>query len=215
MSVQRIAILGAESTGKSTLTAALAAAYDTVWVAEYLRQFVEAQQRVPFEDDQLAIARTQLSHEEALAAGARGLLFCDTTPLMTAVYSDIYWSRVPPELDALAGEHAYALTFVAAPDGPWVPDGLQRESAEVRLRVHAALLARLRRQGVAHTLLEGSLEARLAQAAPLLARLTGGGGSGNAGSTGNTISSINSINSINSMSGSSSSTTHSTQDRSR
>lgn len=172
VTVARIAIVGAESTGKSTLTAALAARWDTAWVPEFLREFVEINARVPFEDDQLGIARTQLAHEDALAASARGLLFCDTTPLMTAVYSEIYWGRVPPALEALARAHAYALTFVAAPDGPWVPDGLQRESAEVRLRVHEALLARLRRQAVPYTLLTGAFEARLAQAAVPLAAVT-------------------------------------------
>lgn len=168
MSVERIAILGAESTGKSTLTAALAAAYDTAWVPEYLREFVEVSQRVPFEDDQIGIARTQLLREDALAARAHGLLFCDTTPLMTAVYSDIYWGRVPPALDALARSHDYAITLVVAPDGPWIPDGLQRESAEVRLRVHAALLARLQDQQIDFTLLTGPLAQRLQQAAPVL-----------------------------------------------
>lgn len=172
MTVRRIAIVGAESTGKSTLTAALAARSDTAWVPEFLREFVEVNQRVPFEDDQLGIARTQLAHEDALAAVARGLLFCDTTPLMTAVYSEIYWGRVPPALESLARSHDYALTLVAAPDGPWIADGLQRESAEVRLRVHEALLARLVRQAIPYTLLRGALDARLAQAAPLLAALT-------------------------------------------
>jgi nicotinamide riboside kinase len=42
----RVAILGAESTGKSTLAEALAMYYDTVWVPEYLREFVEVQGRV-------------------------------------------------------------------------------------------------------------------------------------------------------------------------
>jgi len=164
--VQRIAILGAESTGKSTLTAALAAAWHTAWVPEYLREFVETRQRVPFEDDQIGIARTQLERENALAASTAGaLLFCDTTPLMTAVYSQIYWGRVPPALDALAREHDYAMTFVAAPDGPWIPDGIQRESAAVRLQVHEALLARLDAQAIPFTLLTGALAARLEQAA--------------------------------------------------
>ena len=170
--VARIAILGAESTGKSTLTAALAARWDTAWVPEYLREFVETNARVPFEDDQLPIARTQLARETAQAAHARNLLFCDTTPLMTAVYSAIYWGRVPPALDALALAHDYALTLVAAPDGPWVPDGLQRESAAVRLRVHQALLDRLRDQAIEYTVLTGVLDERLAQAAPLIAALT-------------------------------------------
>lgn len=171
MTVRRVAILGAESTGKSTLTAALAAHWHTAWVPEYLREFVEINARVPFEDDQLGIARTQLAREQAMLASARGMLFCDTTPLMTAVYSAIYWGRVPPALDELARAHDYALTLVAAPDGPWIPDGLQRESAAVRLRVHEALLERLQRQRIDYTLLSGPLEQRLAQAAPLLTPL--------------------------------------------
>lgn len=168
MTVRRIAILGAESTGKSTLTATLAARWDTAWVPEFLREFVEANARVPREDDQIVIARTQQAHEDALAQHARGLLFCDTTPLMTAVYSAIYWGRVPPALDALALAHDYALTLVTAPDGPWVPDGLQRESAAVRLQVHQALIERLDGQRIAYAVLTGGLDERLAQAAPLI-----------------------------------------------
>lgn len=172
MNVRRIAILGAESTGKSTLTAALAAQWQAAWVPEYLREFVDTKARVPFEDDQLEIARTQLAREDAQAARCGGgLLFCDTTPLMTAVYSQIYWGRVPAALDALARQHDYVLTFVAAPDGPWIPDGIQRESAAVRLQVHDALMARLEQQGIACTMLTGDLAQRLQQTVPLLAAL--------------------------------------------
>jgi NadR type nicotinamide-nucleotide adenylyltransferase len=170
MSLRRIAILGAESTGKSTLAAALARRHGTLWVPEYLREFVETEQRVPFEDDQPAIARTQLAREEAMAAhpDARRFLFCDTTPLMTAVYSRIYWGRVPPALLALEAAHDYALTVVAAPDLPWVPDGLQRESEEVRMRVHAQLLAVLGERGVPYVLVEGELAQRVGRVEELL-----------------------------------------------
>jgi nicotinamide riboside kinase len=57
VSVRRIAVLGAESSGKSTLCQALAQRYDTLWVPEYLREFVDTQGRVPFESDQYGIAR--------------------------------------------------------------------------------------------------------------------------------------------------------------
>ena len=59
--VIRVAILGAESTGKSTLAAALAQRHHTLWVPEYLREFVETEQRVPFEDDQVRIAQIQMA----------------------------------------------------------------------------------------------------------------------------------------------------------
>jgi NadR type nicotinamide-nucleotide adenylyltransferase len=170
MSLQRIAILGAESTGKSTLAPALAARYGTLWVPEYLREFVETQQRVPFEDDQPGIARTQRAREDAMAASheARRYLFCDTTPLMTAVYSRIYWGRVPPALLELEAAHDYAVTLVAGLDLPWVPDGLQRESEEVRRQVHECLLAVLRERGIPFTLLEGDLPQRMRQVEALL-----------------------------------------------
>jgi NadR type nicotinamide-nucleotide adenylyltransferase len=169
-SLKRIAILGAESTGKSTLAPALAARYGTLWVPEYLREFVETRQRVPFEDDQLDIARTQLAREEAMAASpeAQRFLFCDTTPLLTAVYSRIYWDRVPPALLALEARHDYAATLVAGLDLPWVPDGLQRESEEVRRRVHECLLAVLRERCIPFTLLEGDLPQRMRQVEELL-----------------------------------------------
>ena len=164
--VRRVAILGAESTGKSTLAAALAQRCHSVWVPEYLREFVETEQRVPFEADQVRIARIQMAREHAAAAviGARGFLFCDTTPFMTAVYSGVSWGRVDPALAALDLHHDYAVTLVAAPDLPWVADGLQRESAAVRQLVHQELVDKLERRAIAYTLLTGSLEQRLAQA---------------------------------------------------
>ena len=167
---RRIALLGAESTGKSTLAAALARRYGTLWVPEYLREFVEVNARVPREDDQPGIAATQLAREHALALDARvrDFLFVDTTPLMTAVYSRIYWGRVPPDLLALEAGHDYAFTLVAAPDLPWVPDGLQRESEEVRQRVHAQLVDVLDARRIPFTLLTGELEARVRQVEDLI-----------------------------------------------
>lgn len=174
MTVARIAILGAESSGKSTLAATLAGRYGTLWVPEYLREFVDTKQRVPFEADQVGIARTQLEREDVAAALASRLLFCDTTPFMTALYSRFYWHRVDEELAQLAAKHDYAATFVAAPDTPWVADGLQRESAEIRDYVHGQVLAGLEARGIAFTLLHGGLEARIAQAAEVLAQFAEG-----------------------------------------
>ena len=62
--IRRIAVLGAESSGKSTLCEALARRYGTLWVPEYLREFVDTHGRVPFETDQFTIARTQRERED-------------------------------------------------------------------------------------------------------------------------------------------------------
>ena len=166
--VRRIAILGAESTGKSTLAAQLAAHYGTPWVPEYLREFVDTHGRTPHEGDQYGIARTQLERENQAAARAGRFLFCDTTPLMTAVYSRVYWGRVPPELLALEAAHDYALTLVAAPDSPWVADGLQRVSEQERERVHRLVLATLDERQIPFVLVEGDLPRRMRQVRDLL-----------------------------------------------
>jgi NadR type nicotinamide-nucleotide adenylyltransferase len=168
--VSRIAILGAESSGKSTLADALATHYGTVWVPEYLREFVETQGRVPFEQDQAGIARTQLEREDAALARASRFLFCDTTPFMTAIYSRIYWNRLDEQLAALAAAHDYAFTLVAAPDGPWVPDGLQRDSDAVRQAVHRLLIATLDEARIPFVQVTGSLPQRLRQAEALLGK---------------------------------------------
>lgn len=167
-SLQRVAILGAESSGKSTLAEALAARYGTVWVPEYLREFVDTRGQVPFESDQYPIARTQAEREGEAAARATRFLFCDTTPLMTALYSRQYWGRVDTQLALLERSHDYAWTFVTAPDSPWEPDGLQRESEEVRQKVHRMLLETLAARAIPYVLLEGDLARRLGQVEGLL-----------------------------------------------
>ena len=169
--VSRVAILGAESSGKSTLAAALAAHYNSIWVPEYLREFVESQERVPDESDQYLIAQTQMAHEDAAVALASRFLFCDTTPLMTAVYSRWYWGRVDAQLALLERRHDYAFTLVTAPDGPWEADGLQRESEEVRQNVHELLLETLRQREIPYLLVNGNLKQRVLQANRLFGTL--------------------------------------------
>lgn len=166
--LSRVAILGAESSGKSTLADALARHYGTVWVPEYLREFVDAHGRVPEESDQYPIARTQMERENAAAQVATRFLFCDTTPMMTALYSRWYWGRVDAQLSLLERRHEYAFTLVTAPDSPWEADGLQRESEEVRQTVHEQVLQMLAEREIPYLLVTGSLPQRMLQATRLL-----------------------------------------------
>jgi len=169
----RIAILGPASSGKSTLAAALAERHATLWVPEYLREFVDHAGRVPVAADQIHIARTQRARETAAAPHARRYLFCDTTPLMTAVYSRHYFGGIDAELALLADAHArdYALTLVTAPDIPWVADGLQRENEEVSIIINRMLLEELAVRGIPYALVGGDMAQRVAQADNALAAL--------------------------------------------
>jgi nicotinamide riboside kinase len=78
---------------------------------------------VPVEADQIHIARTQRAR--GWPRRAQRYLFCDTTPLMTAVYSRHYFGGIDAQLAPLADAHPqrYDLTLVTAADIPWEADG--------------------------------------------------------------------------------------------
>jgi NadR type nicotinamide-nucleotide adenylyltransferase len=169
----RVAIIGGESTGKSTLAAALAAHYGTIWVSEYLREFVDTQQRTPQAHEQFGIARTQVERELALLPQARGYLFCDTTPRMTAMYSLHYFGAIDAELEALMHAHAYDYTIVTAPTNPWSGDGLMRDGDAVRQAVHQLVVEHLQQAGLPFLLVDGEVAQRVQQAVRYLPPVSG------------------------------------------
>ena len=91
--VKRICLLGAESTGKTTLARSLAAAYGTVWNPEYGRPYTELGRDpdAPWTSAEFThIARIQCWYEDCLAGSARRALFCDTDAFTTALFHEVY-----------------------------------------------------------------------------------------------------------------------------
>jgi nicotinamide riboside kinase len=175
-----VALLGAESTGKTTLAAALArrlgeeTGLRSTWVDEWLRLWCEREGRTPRADEQPAIAREQHARIAA-AAATHDLVVCDTTALATAVYSRLLFGDRSLEAMAVALHRAHvSLTLLTAPDLPWVADGLQRDGPQVREPVDAALRALLHAQRLPWVTVSGQGEARLEMAldevSPLLRR---------------------------------------------
>ena len=129
-SVLRIAIVGPESCGKTTLAAALAARLSAAgigaaMVEEYARAYYAQRAYQPTPDDVLAIARGQLAAERrAEQAGCRVLL-CDSTVLTCQVWSEVAFGAVAPELAGLCRPRDYGLTLLPRPDIPWAPDPLR------------------------------------------------------------------------------------------
>lgn len=123
--IVRVAIVGPESTGKTTLSRDLAAHYATTWAPEYLRDWVDANPgrvpMVPFEAT-VEIARTHAAREDERAAAASRVVFFDTDALVSVVYSSFYLGRVHPELAALSAVRRPDRTLLLAPDVPWVED---------------------------------------------------------------------------------------------
>ncbi len=164
--VRRIALLGGESTGKSSLAQALAAELGTAHVAEYGRELWEARAgRLAFED-LLGIAEEQIAREEEAAGRACEWLVCDTSPLTTLFYSHAMFGRADPALEALAARR-YDLVVLCRPDFPFVQDGT-RQDETFRTRQHGWYVAELGRRRVPFVSVEGDL---IQRTAAVMARL--------------------------------------------
>lgn len=121
----RIALFGTESTGKSALAAALAAHYGEPWAPEYVRQFWDEHDARIVADDLDAIARGQIANEEAAAARARRVVFCDTDLLTNVLWADLLFPGACPKWvreEAEQRSRHYALYLHCDTDLPWGPD---------------------------------------------------------------------------------------------
>jgi NadR type nicotinamide-nucleotide adenylyltransferase len=139
-SVARVCIIGAESTGKTTLAAALAEHYGTLWVPEYGAPYHHVGRGDPHRpwtsDEFTHIARIREWLEEFLAGYSDRVLFCDTDTFVTAVFHEVYLGTPSTHLDQEARARRYAFYLLCDVDTPFHLDrlGLRREDA--RLRMH-------------------------------------------------------------------------------
>ncbi|MFN3860202.1 MAG: AAA family ATPase [Roseateles sp.] len=165
-----VALLGAECTGKSKLAEALAAQFNAGLVTEYLREWCDAHGRTPLQHEQAHIAAEQA---ERIAAAERrhALVFCDTTPLITALCSEHYFGDSSLTAAAISYQRRFDLTLLCAPDLPWEADGIQRDGPAVRAAFDARLRAALCGGGIAWVDIAGDTAQRRAAALAALAAL--------------------------------------------
>jgi nicotinamide riboside kinase len=168
MTARVIALVGAESTGKSTLCAGLRVALGgasrrVVVVPEYLREFCDRAGRVPRRDEQQHIA-TEQTLRIARAARECDLVVADTTALMTAVYSEMQFGDTSLFEPARRGHARCDLTLLTGLDLPHAGGDWQRDPALPRAAVDACIRRRLDAWGSGYATVYGTGDARLAAA---------------------------------------------------
>ncbi|MFN6117543.1 MAG: AAA family ATPase [Flavobacteriales bacterium] len=166
----KIAIVGPESSGKSTLCMALAQHYQVKWVDEFARNYLEHPGRPYTEADLLTIAHGQCALEEHIMQHHDGLLFCDTDMITIRIWSEEKYGRCAPELLALAEHRHYDHWLLCTPDIPWEPDPL-RENPHDRDRLFTVYHAMLMRLDKPFTVVTGSPDERLRAAVSAVMRL--------------------------------------------
>lgn len=164
----KIVLFGPESTGKTTMSELLAKHYNTVWVAEYAREYLQEiwnnERRTCEDKDLIPIARGQIALENKLALKADKVLICDTDLLETKVYSEEYYGGfVHPNLDKYAVKNTYDLYLLTNIDTPWEADDL-RDRPEQREEMYAAFENALIKYDRPYIKLNGSIKNRLAKA---------------------------------------------------
>jgi HTH-type transcriptional regulator, transcriptional repressor of NAD biosynthesis genes len=168
---RRIALLGTESTGKTTIAERLADRFDTVWVREYGREYCETRPALSLTStDFEAIAWAQATLEDEAALDANRVLICDTELHTTATWSDLVLGTRPPWLTDAARARRYDLVLLFDHDLPWIADGtrvLSNRRPEHTQRLRDELEAAGRR----YTMLSGHYANRERDAARLVSAL--------------------------------------------
>lgn len=168
----RIVLFGPESTGKTTLAKQLAAHFQTQWVPEFARDFLQYKwdttQEVCTRQDLLTITQGQLALENKKAKKAQDFLFCDTNIRVTQVWSETHFDGFcDPQIRTLADQLRYDHYLLTDIDVPWEADDL-RDRPNNRLEMKQAFQQHLIQNNCKFSSISGNPEQRLQQAIKLL-----------------------------------------------
>lgn len=171
----KVALLGGESSGKTTLAGQLVEALTAQGIAvqcvpEHLRTWCAQAGRAPHAHEQAGVAAEQTR----LIDNARAeVVLADTTALVVAAYSELYFDDRSLWSDAIAAQRRVDLTLLMGLDLPWQPDGFFRDSPAVRQATDTVLRRELQGAGIAHQTIYGQGDRRLRAALQAIGRALG------------------------------------------
>lgn len=171
----RIVLYGPESTGKTTLSKQLATYYNTRWVPEYMRIFLENKTLIPGEEivayeDLYPIAEGQMQTENNVLDLADTILFCDTNLLELQVYAEYYFGKCPEQISEYVDQNKYDLYILTYIDTPWVSDGM-RDRPEDREKMFARFEQKLIDNNLPYIVVKGDEKQRLGFATSYIDKL--------------------------------------------
>jgi NadR type nicotinamide-nucleotide adenylyltransferase len=171
----KVVLFGPESTGKTTLSKQLARHYDSVWVPEFARAYLQEKwnntKTTCAPEDLMPIAEGQINSENHLAEKANKVLICDTDLLETKVYSEAYYvGSCDPILEKFALKNTYDMYFLTYIDVPWEADDLRDKPIE-RKEMFDFFKKTLIEHNRPFTILKGSSKERLKLATQIIDNL--------------------------------------------
>lgn len=169
----KIAIIGAESTGKSTLAKQLAAHFNTVYVSEYARDYFDEHTIENYSINVFDIIYSkQINNETEAEKKAKRFLFCDTTLITGKIWSEEIFNKTAPFIEEHLPKINYALYLVTNNEVPWEKDH-QRKNPHNREELLQRNLDELKKLNATYKVVEGMNEARLHNAIKYIEELFG------------------------------------------
>lgn len=172
--VKLVVITGPECTGKSTLSQQLATHYNTVFVPEYARHFIENLCRPYTYEDVLHIAEVQRSQARELVGKARGVLFLDTYLIITKVWFDVVFGRHPSWIDEELSHDIISLYLLCDTSIPWQADPVRENGGIMREKLYLMYKDELDKLGCHYSVISGLGQQRLNLAANAVDQLLKG-----------------------------------------
>lgn len=166
----RIAVTGPESTGKSSLTEKIAQHYNTVYVTEYAREYIEKLDHPYTYQDVECIALCQMEIENTVLKNANRLLVADTELLVIKIWMEHKYHRIPDWLEKKILEREYDLYLLCDIDIPWENDP-QREHPDLRSYFLDLYEKELKRRGFNYILISGKHDQRFQEAIKAIEKL--------------------------------------------
>lgn len=163
---RRIVVVGAESTGTTTLAQDIANALRVPWVPEYGRLYSEAfmfTNHVWTDEEFTHIARQQQAMEKHVASQSGGVIVCDTNAFATTLWQERYMGSITKEVQAIADRDIVTLYIVTGDEIPFVQDGT-RDGEHIRHDMHQRFIELLAKQAVPVIVVAGSKDERMQQA---------------------------------------------------
>lgn len=172
--IKKIVLIGPESTGKTTLCEQLSEHYESVWVREYARVYLQTNGKEYKFDDIKKIAEGQLKNEEIVIKTALELLnnnpkktypvFLDTDFYVLKVWSEWVFNQCDNWILNTISERSYDLYLLCEPDIPWVKDEYREApDLDMRLKIFEHYKEIMTNQHTPWKIINGDFETRLMQ----------------------------------------------------
>ncbi len=166
--IKKVVLIGPESTGKTELAKYLANVFNSVWVPEYAREYIEKINRPYTFQDVEHIAQKQIELESEYRLKAKQWLFYDTYLIITKVWFDVVYQKVPHWVDQKIKESDIDLFLLCNTDIPWEPDPVRENGGEMREKLFAIYEKELKKYKFNYRIIHGEGEKRFKNAVNII-----------------------------------------------